>query len=266
MHSPSFHLPQFWERGETDPCPRPRAPVIDLFSAKRERSQPRHATATGMIKLPVRAWANATRLGERRIRRCGAAARCHRADATQQRRFTLNWRWDGMMCFALLVSRAFCHCSCRGGGGQGCARGKLAAPGAAPRNVRRAAGPSNEGEPIPQADLRPFRRLPESSAYRPRVSDTGAGKCRLRNRTCSSSEADSCEASGWQGRGFACLLRAYQADSAETAISAPRCPAEVPRSARCDPPRDSGLGEAVPDAVNSADPPRIARVVLDLPA
>lgn len=154
MHSPSFHLPQFRERGETDPCPRPRASVIDLFSAKRERSQPRHATATGMVKLPVRARANATRLGGRRMRQCGASARCQRADATQQRRFTLNWRWDAMMCFALLVSRAFCHCSRRGGAGQGldgapenCPSGAADSPSV--RSPSGATGPTSPGNPLP---------------------------------------------------------------------------------------------------------------------
>ena len=119
MHSPSFHLPQFWERGETDPCPRPRAPVIDLLSAKRERSQPGHATATGMIKLRVRARANPAPLGERRMRQCDAWGRCPPAGAMQKHCFTLNWRRDGMVRFALLVSRTFCHCSRLGGSGQG---------------------------------------------------------------------------------------------------------------------------------------------------
>lgn len=172
MHSPSFHLPQFRERGETDPCPRPRASVIDLFSAKRERSQPRHATATGMVKLPVRARANATTLGERRMRHCGASARCHRADATQQRRFTLNWRWDGMMCFALLVSRAFCHCSRRGGAGQGRCPGNCptgAADSPSVRSLSGATGPTSPGNPLS------LGCLAERPAAKQRRGATGAG-------------------------------------------------------------------------------------------
>lgn len=140
MHSPSLHLPQFWERGETDPCPRPRAPVVDPFSAKPQRSQPGHATATGMIKLRVRARANPAPLGERRMRHCDASARCPPAGAAQKHCFTLKWRRDGMMRFALLVSRAFCHCSRRGGGGQGWG----------PRKIRRIRRSGLTGGPQPE--------------------------------------------------------------------------------------------------------------------
>lgn len=190
MQSPCFHLPQFWGRGETDPCPRPRAPVIDLFSGMRERSQPRHATATGMIKLPVRARANATSLGKRRMRRCGASARCRQAGATQRHRFTLNWRWDGMMLFALLVSRAFCHCSRRWAGGQGRCPGKLAARGAAPGRARRAAARATQEDGPHRPICSRSGTCWRNRAHRPRAPRTGAARFGLPNRTLPSSEAD----------------------------------------------------------------------------
>lgn len=149
-----------------------------------------------MIKLPVRARANRTPFGERRM------ACSHGTGATHRHRFVLDWRRDGMMRFALLVSRAFCHCSGRGGDGQGRCSGS-------DRRVRRSAadGPSGgiaerrrstdlPGRPaVVQAPAPPITCW-RYSAEGPRASDTSAGQCRLQARTCASSEAGSGGAPG----------------------------------------------------------------------
>lgn len=68
-----------------------------------------------------------------------------------------------MMRFALLVSRAFCHCSRRGGGGQGRRSLTFGASGAAQWPDHRSARPSSTGAPTSRADPRSVWRLHRES-------------------------------------------------------------------------------------------------------
>ncbi len=175
-----------------------------------------------MIKLPVRARANRTPFLERRM------ARSHGPSATWRHLFRLDWRRDGMMRFALLVSRAFCHCNGRGGDGQGRRSGS-------DRRVRRSAadGPTGgtaeqrrstdlPGRPAAaQAPAAPITCW-QSSADGPRATDTGAGDVVSGPELAPVPRHAAAGTLARPGRGVPDLFRAYRANSAQTAPSAPR--------------------------------------------